>query len=159
MYGHLVAVKVGIERMTNKRVQSDRLSFDQHRLESLNTQTVQRRRTVKHNRMFAHNFVQNGKHFARFFFDKGFRFFNIEHDVLIDQFFHNKGLEQFKRHFRRQTALPQLQFGADADNRTAGIVDALTEQVLPETSLFSFKHVGNRFKRAVRSAFYDALAL
>ena len=159
MYGHLVAVKVGVERVTNKRVQPDGLSFDQHRLESLNTQAVQRRRAVKHNRMFAHNFVQNGKYFARFFFDKGFRFFNIEHDVLIDQFFHNKGLEQFKRHFRRQTALPQLQFGSDADNRTAGIVDALTEQVLPEASLFSFKHVGNRFKRAVRSAFYDAFAL
>ena len=44
------------------------------------------------------------------------------------------------RHFKLRT---------DDDNRTAGIVDALTEQVLTETSLLTLKHIGKGFKRTV----------
>ena len=40
MHGHLVTVEVGIERRTNKRMQLDRLAFDQHRLKGLNAKTM-----------------------------------------------------------------------------------------------------------------------
>ena len=43
----------------------------------------------------------------------------------------------------------QLQLRTDDDHRTAGIVDALAEQVLAEASLLSFQHVGERLERAV----------
>src|SRR3546814_20083064 len=49
---HLVAVEVGVEGGADQRMQLDGLAFDQYRLEGLDTQTVQRRRAVKHNRMF-----------------------------------------------------------------------------------------------------------
>jgi len=45
--GHLVAVEVGVERMTDERVHLDRLAFDEHRLESLDAQAVERRRAVQ----------------------------------------------------------------------------------------------------------------
>jgi hypothetical protein len=34
---HLVTIEVGVESRTNERVQTDRFTFDQHRLEGLNT--------------------------------------------------------------------------------------------------------------------------
>src|SRR5579863_4339678 len=40
VHGHLVAVKVGVERRADQRMDADRLAFDQYRLECLNTQTV-----------------------------------------------------------------------------------------------------------------------
>ena len=64
--------------------------------------------------------------------------------LLIDE-----RLEQLKRHLLGQTALVQFQFRTDHDNRTAGVVDALTEQVLTETALFAFERVGQRLQRTV----------
>ena len=42
------------------------------------------------------------------------------------------------------------------DNGTAGIVYTLTEKVLTETTLLTFKHIGKRFKRAIAWACYRA---
>ena len=67
----------------------------------------------------------------------------------VDKLFHYKRLEQFQRHFFRQAALVQLQFRSDHDNRTTGVVDTFTKQVLTETALFSFKHVAERFQGPV----------
>ena len=43
VHGHLVAVEVGVEGGADQRMQLDRLAFDQHRLERLDAQTMQRR--------------------------------------------------------------------------------------------------------------------
>src|SRR5699024_9804685 len=48
-----------------------------------------------------------------------------------------------------QTALVQFQLRTDDDDRTTGIVDALTEQVLPEAALLALEHVGQRLERTV----------
>src|ERR1700721_1228432 len=58
-------------------------------------------------------------------------------------------LEKLERHLLRQTALMQFQFGADDDDGTAGVVHALTEQVLAETALLAFERVGQRLERAI----------
>src|SRR3546814_19272343 len=42
--GHLVAVEIGVERRADERVELDRLALDQHRLERLDAETVERRR-------------------------------------------------------------------------------------------------------------------
>ncbi len=44
---HLVAVEVGVKGFADERVQLNRLTLDQHRLERLNPQTVQRRGAVE----------------------------------------------------------------------------------------------------------------
>src|SRR5688572_29269950 len=50
----------------------------------------------------------------------------------------------------------QLQLRSGNDDRTAGVVDALTEQVLTETSLLTLEHVGQRLQRTVAWARYRA---
>src|SRR3954447_10146345 len=62
---------------------------------------------------------------------------------------HDERLEQLERHLLRQAALVQLELRADDDDRTAGVVDALTEQVLPEPALLALEHVGQRLERPV----------
>ena len=47
VYGHLVTVEVGIEGGADQGMKLDRLAFDEHRLEGLDTQPVQRRRPVE----------------------------------------------------------------------------------------------------------------
>ena len=64
--GHLVAVKVSVERSTDQRVQLDCLAFDQHRLKSLNAKTVKRWRTVQQHRMLADNLIEDIPNFGLF---------------------------------------------------------------------------------------------
>ena len=59
VHGHLVAVEVSVERRADERVQLDRLAFDQYRLERLDTEAVQRRRTVQHARVLADDFFED----------------------------------------------------------------------------------------------------
>ena len=60
----------------------------------------------------------------------------------IDKLLHDERLEQFERHELRQTALMQFEGRTTHDDRTAGVVDALTEKVLTESALLALKHVG-----------------
>ena len=46
----------------------------------------------------------------------------------------------------------QLELRTDHDDGTAGVVDALAEQVLTETSLLALEHVGQRLERPVARA-------
>src|SRR5579863_2675688 len=52
----------------------------------------------------------------------------------------------------------QLELGADDDDRAAGIVDALAEQVLTEAALLALEHVGERLQRQLVGAGDDAAA-
>jgi hypothetical protein len=67
-------------------------------------------------------------------------------------------LEQLERHLLGQAALVQLQLRTDHDDRTAGIVDALAEQVLTEAALLALEHVGQRLQRTLVGAGDDATA-
>ena len=70
----------------------------------------------------------------------------------VNKRFHYKRLEQLQRHFLRQAALVDFQLRADNDNRTAGVVDTLTQQVLAEAALLAAQHFGQRLKRRGYSA-------
>jgi hypothetical protein len=72
--------------------------------------------------------------------------------VEVDQALHHERLEQLEGHLLGQTALVQLELRADDDDRTAGVVDALAEQVLAEPALLALEHVGQRLQRAVARA-------
>src|SRR5215472_2522667 len=70
----------------------------------------------------------------------------------------DEGLEQLEGHFLRQTALIELELRANHDNRAAGIVHALAEQVLAETALLALEGVRQRLERPVVRAAQDAAA-
>src|SRR5881392_1236344 len=70
----------------------------------------------------------------------------------------NERLAQLERHLLGKTALVQLELGTDDDDRTAGVIDALSEQVLAEASLLAFERIGERLERAVVRATKHAAA-
>src|ERR1700683_1903690 len=67
-------------------------------------------------------------------------------------------LKELKSHLLRQAALVQLEFRADDDDRAAGVVDALTEQVLAEAALLTLEGVRERLQWAVVGAAQHATA-
>ena len=59
VHGHLVAVEIGVERGANQRMDADGLAFDQHGLEGLNAQPVQRGSAIEQHGMLADHFLEN----------------------------------------------------------------------------------------------------
>src|SRR5258708_11040346 len=67
-------------------------------------------------------------------------------------------LEQLESHLLRQAALMEFELGADDDDRTARVVDALAEEVLAEAALLALEGVGERLQGAVVRALQHAAA-
>ena len=152
VHRHLVTVEVGVERGADERVDLDRLALDQLRLEGLDAQAVQGRRAVEQHRVLADDLFQHVPHDRALTLDHPLGGLDVLRVVEVDQPLHHERLEQLQRHLLGQTALVQLELRADDDDRTAGVVDALAEQVLPEPALLALEHVGQRLQRAVTRA-------
>ncbi|MCY1493036.1 hypothetical protein D9M68_268610 [compost metagenome] len=156
MNGHLVTVEVGVEGRADERMQLDRLAFDQGRFEGLDAQAVQRRRAVQENRMLADDLVEDIPDFRLFLFNELLGLLDGRGVTLGVEAGVDERLEQLERHLLRKTALVQLQFRTGHDNRAAGIVDALAEQVLTEAALLALQHVGQRLQRTLVGTGDDA---
>src|SRR5688572_29398882 len=133
-------------------MQLDGLAFDEHRLERLDAQAMQRRRAVQQYRMFADDFFEDVPDFRAFTLDQAFRGLDGRGVATDLQLLEDEGLEQLERHLLRQTALVQAQCGTNDNNGAAGVVDALAEQVLAEAALLALDHVGERLQRALVGA-------
>ena len=146
VHGHLVAVEVGVEGGADQRMQLDRLAFDQHRLERLDAQAVQRRCAVQQHRVFLDDFLEDVPDHRRAGFDFLLRCLDRRRDAHGFEAREDERLEELERHQFRQAALMQLERRADDDDRTAGVVDALAQQVLAETTRLALDHVGERLE-------------
>ena len=155
---HLVAVEVGVERRADERVDADRLAFDQHRLERLDAETMQRRRAVEQHRMLADDLLEHVPHLGPLQLDHLLRLLDGGDEAALLELVVDERLEQLERHLLRQPALVQLQLGTDDDDRPAGVVDALAEQVLAEAPLLALERVGQRLERPVVGAAQHAAA-
>ena len=146
---HLVAVEVGIESRTDKRMKLDRLSFYKDRLKSLDAESVQCRSTVQHDRVLRDDVLEDIPYFALKALDHLLGALNIVRRSAAYEFLHNERLEELDRHLLGKTALIDLQLRTYDDNGTSRIVDALSEKILTETSGLAFQHVGERLQRTV----------
>ena len=158
VHGHLVAVEVGVEGRADQRMQLDRLAFDQHRLERLDAEAVERRRAVEQHRMLADHLVEDVPDLRLLLLDELLRLLHRGGQALGVEPRIDERLEQLERHLLRQAALVQLELRTDHDHRAAGIVDALAEQVLTEPALLALEHVGERLQRTLVGAGDDAAA-
>jgi len=79
-------------------------------------------------------------------FDQFFRRTDGVYQTHLPQPTDNKRLKQHQRHFLRQPALVKFQLGTDDDDGTAGIIDALAEQILAKTALLALEHIGQRLQ-------------
>ena len=149
---HLVAVEVGVECGTNKRMKPYGSALDKHRLECLDTEAVKRGSTVEHDGVILDDYLKSIPHCGVGALDHLTGGFDVARDLGLDKALHNEGLEELESHLFGKTALIELEVRSDDDNRTAGVVDTLTEQVLSETSLLTFQHIRKGFKRPVVGA-------
>ena len=111
--GHLVAVEVGVEGVADQRMQLDRLALDQHRLEGLNAQAVQRRRAVEQHRMLVDHLLEHVPDLGDHRVDHLLGGLDVLHGLALDELVHHERLEELERHLLRQPALMQLQVRPD----------------------------------------------
>ncbi len=134
MHRHLVAVEVGVEGGTDQRMELDRLALDQHRLEGLDAEAVQGRGAVEHHRVFLDDLLENVPDLRLLLLHHLLGALDGGAVAALFELVVDEGLEQLESHLLRQAALVQLELGADDDDRTPRVVDALAEQVLAETA-------------------------
>ena len=147
--GHLIAVEVGVEALAHQRMDADGVAFDQHRLERLDAHAVQRRRTIEQHRMVLDDLFENIPDLIVLAFE---HLLGRLDRVGVAEFLepaNDERLEQFQRDLLRQTALVQLQLGADDDDGAGRVINALAEQVFAEAALLALDHVGQRLERAI----------
>src|SRR3954447_6176399 len=152
MHGHLVTVEVGVERLAHQRVHLDRLALDEHRLERLQPEAVERRSAVQQHRVLLDDLLQHIPDLGDHRVDHLLGRLDVLHRLALDEPGHDERLEQLEGHQLRQAALVQPQRRAGHDHRSARVVDALAEQVLAEPALLALEHVGQRLERTVAGA-------
>ena len=134
---HLVAVEVGIVSGADQRVQTQRAALNENRLESLNAETVQRRRTVEETGCSLITSSRASHTSVRCLSTIFFADLMLLATPSSTNFFITKGR---KSSMAISLGTPHwyiLRSEADNDNGTAGIVDTLAEQVLTEASLLA----------------------
>ena len=113
---------------------------------------MQGRGAVEQHRVLADDFLEDVPDLGFFALDQLLRGLDRRGEATALQLGEDERLEQLQRHLLRQAALVQAQRRADHDDRTAGVVDALAEQVLAEATLLALDHVGERLERALVGA-------
>ena len=93
VYGHLVAVKVGVIGSTNQRVQLNRLTFNQNRFKRLDTQTVKCRCAVQQYGVLADNLSKDVPHFRQLALDHFLGGFDSRCQTTMLQLAKNERLE------------------------------------------------------------------
>ena len=109
MHRHLVAVEVGVEGVADERVDLDRLALDEHGLERLDAEPVQRRRAVQQHRVLGDHLLENVPDLGRHRLDVLLRRLDVLNGLALDEPAHDERLEELERHQLRQPALVQAQ--------------------------------------------------
>ena len=146
--GHLVAVKVGVVCRAGQRVQLESAALDEHRLKRLNAQAVQRRRAVEQHRVLLDDDIERVPDLRLLAVHHLLGRFDVVGNAVLHELFHHERTEQLNGHFLRHAALIHLEFRSDDDNASAGVVNALAEQVLTEAALLTLEHIAQRLERA-----------
>ena len=147
--GHLVAVEVGVEGRAHEGVHLDGLALDEHGLERLDAEAVQRGRPVQQHRVLLDDAFEHVPHLGTAALDHPLGRLDVLRQLEVDQPLHDERLEQLERHQLGQAALVQLEGRTDDDDRAARVVDALAEQVLAEPALLALQHVRQALQRPV----------
>ena len=150
--GHLVAVEVGVEGAAHERVQLDGLALDELGLEGLDAQAVQGGGAVEQHGVLADDLGQDVPDLGVGTLDHALGGLDVLGLLELDEPLHDEGLEQLQGHLAGQTALVELELGADDDDATAGVVHALAQEVLAEAALLALEHVGQGLQRTVAHA-------
>ena len=115
MDSNLIAVKVSVEGRADQRMNLDSFAFDQLWLESLDTETMQRRRAVKQHRTILDYFFKDFPDFRLLTLDNSLGTLDVAGVVVVNQLADDERTVQFKGHRAWQSALMQLELWPDDD--------------------------------------------
>ena len=149
MYRHLVAIEICVESLANQWVNQNRVALDEDRFESLDSHPVQGGRAVEQHRMPLCHLLEDVPDLVILTFE---HLLGTLDGIGIAEFLEssdNEGLEQFKRDLFWQTALMQLEFRTHCDDGAGRIIDALSEQIFPESTLLTLDHVCQRLEGTI----------
>ena len=152
VYGHLVAVEVGVERRADERMDADCGALNEHRHEGLDAEAVQCWGAVQQDRVVLDHVGEHIPDGVRCALGEALGALDVVGMAKLNKLSHHERLEEFERHLLRDTALVQLQLWPNHDDGAAGIVDALAEQVLAEATLLPLQHVAERLQAVVAGA-------
>ena len=82
---HLVAVEVGVERRADERVDLDGLALDEHRLEGLDAEAVQRGRTVQEHRVLLDDVLEHVPHLGAATLDHALGRLDVLRQLTVDE--------------------------------------------------------------------------
>src|SRR5581483_4457028 len=136
----------------DQRVNLDGFAFHQHRLKRLNAQAVQSWSAVQQNRVVLNHLFEDVPNDGFLLLHHFLGLLDCGAVAGLLEPVVNERLEQLQGHLLGQTALVQLEFRSDHDDRTARVIHALAEQVLTEAALLALQSVGQRLQRAIVGA-------
>ena len=99
--------------------------------------------------MLANHFVENIPNHGFFTLNHLLGSFNGSRKTTQFQLTKDKWLEQLQSHTLGQTTLMQTQSWTNHNYRSARVVNSLAQQILTETTLLAFNHIGERFQRTL----------
>ena len=149
MDSHLVTVKVSVECLTHKWMQLDCLALDEDRFERLDTKSMQSWGTVQKHRVLLNYIAKDIPYLSTAALNHSLCRLDVLRNIEIDKTLHDERLEELQRHDLWKATLVQSERRTNNDDRTAGVVDTLSKQVLTEPTLFPLKHVRQRLERSV----------
>ena len=148
VHRHLVAVEIGVEGRADHGVDLDGLALDEHRLEGLDAEAVERRGAVQeHDPTLVNDLLQERPDLRGPILDHAARAADVVRELPLDELPNHERLEELEGHLLGQAALVELELRAHDDDRAAGIVHPLAEEILAEAALLALQHVGERLQR------------
>ena len=152
VHRHLVTVEVRVERLADERVDLDRLALDEHGHERLDAESwrVGARLRSTGCSLITPSSTSHTSGRTRSTMRLALLMFCVLFCETSSRM--TNGLKSSSAIFFGRPHSLQLQLGADNDDRTAAVVDALAEQVLTEPALLALEHVGERLELAVAGA-------
>ena len=96
--------------------------------------------------MLLDDLVKDSPYLRSLLLDKHLSLLYVLCDLLLYKAAHDEWLEQLKCHLRRNTALVHPELRSYDDNGTARVVYALSEKVLPESTLLALEDIRKRLE-------------
>ena len=152
MNGHCVSVEVCIVRRTDERVHLDRVTFDQYRTECLDRLTVKCWCAIEKYVFAFDRFFEDRPDFGCLIFDETAGAADVVCEFTLQESCDHEWAEKFEHHVLWKTAFIECEIRSDDDDRAAGVVDALTEQVLAEIPVLTLEVISERLERTATAS-------
>src|ERR1700733_3017157 len=126
----------------------DSVSFDEDRLECLDTEAVKSRSSVQEHVLVLDHVFEHSPHFRDAVVDETGCAADVECQFPFEKLRDDERLEELEGHVLWKSALVELELRTDDDHRSAGVVHALSEKVSSEKASLALEVVRKRFQRS-----------